>query len=102
VFGDIEHDVGELLETGTFDKRPDCVVCRDPRNPDGKARENAEELAAEFFERYRNLEVESNHRVANGEADGELIPMTAVVLVFGSAVGKKVKPRRVKKRGERN
>ncbi len=98
VLDDIEHDVGKSLEMGTFDKRPDYVVGRDPRMLDGKARKDAEELAAEFFESYRNLEVESRDRMANGESDGELIPTTAVVLVFGSAVGKKVKPKKAKKR----
>jgi DNA-binding transcriptional ArsR family regulator len=98
VLDDIEHDVGKSLEMGTFDKRPDYIVGRDPRMLDGKARKDAEELAAEFFERYRNLEAESSHRAANGESDGKLIPTTAVVLVFGSAVGKKVKPKKAKKR----
>ena len=59
VLADIEQDVGNSLETGTFDNRPDWVVGRDPRNLDGKAREDAEELAAEFYKGFEQLEVES-------------------------------------------
>ena len=91
VLADVEQDVGTSLETGTFDQRPDWVVGRDPRILDGTAREDAEELAAEFFERYEQLEVESDQRRQNGEGDGESIPTTAVMLVFGSAQGKKLK-----------
>ncbi len=98
VLADIEQDVGASLETGTFDKRPDWVVGRDPRILDGKGREDAEEAAAEFFERYEEIEGEAANRRAKGEGDGESIPTTAVVLVFGSALGKKLKP--TKKRGK--
>ncbi len=100
VLADVEEDVGTSLETGTFDKRPDWVVGRDPRILDGKGREGAEELATEFFERYEQLEVESDRRKQNGEGDGESIATTAVVLVFGSAQGKNLKPS--KKRGKRS
>lgn len=98
VLADVEQDVGTSLETGTFDQRPDWVVGRDPRILDGQAREDAEELAAEFFERYEQLEVESDRRRQNGEGDGESIPTTAVMLVFGSAEGKKLKPTKGKRK----
>jgi DNA-binding transcriptional ArsR family regulator len=98
VLADVERDVGTSLETGTFDKRPDWVVGRDPRILDGEAREDAEELAAEFFERYEQLEVDSDRRRQNGEGDGESIPTTAVMLVFGSAEGKKLKSSRGKRK----
>lgn len=98
VLADIEQDVGASLETGTFDKRPDWVVGRDPRILDGKGREDAEEAAAEFFERYEAIEGEASSRLAAGHGDGESIPTTAVLLVFGSALGKKLKP--TKKRGK--
>ena len=100
VLDDIEEDVNSSLTTGTFDKRPDWVVGRDPRKLDPKARERADELAAEFFEEWEQLEVETQERVDRGETDpAELIDTTAVVLVFGSAQGKKLKPR--KKRGKK-
>jgi DNA-binding transcriptional ArsR family regulator len=100
VLADIEQDVGTSLETGTFDKRPDWVVGRDPRILDGRAREDIEEAAGEFFKRNELAEVETAERVANGESEGELIPTTTVVLVFGSALGKKLKPRKGKKRSK--
>ncbi|HEX7245105.1 MAG TPA: hypothetical protein VF245_06015 [Solirubrobacterales bacterium] len=100
VLDDIEEDVSTSLSAGTFDKRPDWVVGRDPRKLDPKARERADELAGEFFEAWEELEVDSQARVASGETDPkELIDTTAVVLVYGSAQGKKLRPR--KKRGKR-
>lgn len=98
VLADIEQDVGTSLETGTFDDRPDWVVGRDPRILDGQAREDAEELAAEYFERYEQLEIDSDRRRQNGEGDGQSIATTAVLLVFGSAEGKKLKPSKKRKR----
>jgi DNA-binding transcriptional ArsR family regulator len=98
VLADIEQDVGASLETGAFDKRADWVVGRDPRILDGKGREAAEQAAAEFFEWYEEIEAESANRRANGEGDGESIPTTAVLLVFGSALGKKLKPSKGKRR----
>lgn len=98
VLADIERDVGESLETGFFDKRNDWVVGRDPRVLDGKGREDAEEAAAEFFERYEEIEAETVNRRASGEGDGESIPTTAVVLVFGSALGKELKSSKGKKK----
>jgi DNA-binding transcriptional ArsR family regulator len=91
VLADIEQDVGTSLETGTFDKREDLVVGRDVAILDGKAREDTEELAAEFYERFDKIEGEAVNRRAKGEGDGESIPTTAAVLVFGSAEGKKLK-----------
>lgn len=99
VLEDIEQDVSTSLQAGTFDKRPDWVVGRDPRNLDAKARERADVIAARFFEEWEELEVESDARVASGEST-ETIPTTAVVLVYGSALGKKLKPR--KKRTKRS
>jgi DNA-binding transcriptional ArsR family regulator len=98
VLADIEQDVGTSLETGTFDERPDWVVGRDPRILDGQAREEGEELAAEFYERWEQLEVDTERRLRNGEGDGQSIPTTAVVLVFGSAEGKNLKPSKKRRR----
>ena len=98
VLADIEQDVGTSLETGTFDKRLDLVVGRDVRILDGKAREDVEALAAEFYERYEEIEGEAVNRRAKDEGDGEAIPTTAAVLVFGSAEGKNLKPIKGKRR----
>jgi DNA-binding transcriptional ArsR family regulator len=93
VLADIEQDVTTSLETGTFDKRKDFVVGRDSRNLDGQACEDAEQLAAEFYEGLEQLEVDTDRRIQNGESDGELTPTTAALLIFGSAEGKKLKSR---------
>jgi DNA-binding transcriptional ArsR family regulator len=98
VLADIEQDVGTALETGTFDSRDDWVVGRDPRTLDGKGREDAEEAAAAFFRRFEEIESEAVSRRANGKSDGKSIPTTAVVLVFGSALGKKLKPSKGKRK----
>jgi DNA-binding transcriptional ArsR family regulator len=97
VLADIEQDVGTSLETGMFDKRDDWVVGRDPRILDGKGREDAEALATEFFQRYEEIEGESANRIAKGE--GAAIPTTAVLLVFGSALGKKLKASKKRRKG---
>jgi DNA-binding transcriptional ArsR family regulator len=97
VMADIEQDVGTSLETGTFDKRDDFVVGRDSRNLDGIARKAGEGLAAEFYERWEQLEVDTDRRIVNGESDGEIHPTTAAVLIFGSAEGKKLKARKKKR-----
>ena len=98
VMSDIEQDVSTSLETGTFAKRLDFVVGRDTKILDGQARKDAERLAAEFYERYEDLEVDSDRRRQRGEGDGKSIPTTAVVLVFGSALGKSLKSSKKRKR----
>lgn len=95
---DIEQDVRVSIETDTFDKRNDFVVGRDCRRLDGQACEDAEALAAEFYQRYEQLEVDSDRRKENGEGDGQSIPTSAVVLVFGSALGKKLRPKKRRRR----
>ena len=88
VLADIGTDVSTAIKSGAFDKRPDMVVGRDPRVLDGKACEDVEEAAAQFFERFKRAEAETVNRQANGEGDGQSITTTAVVLVFGSVLGK--------------
>jgi DNA-binding transcriptional ArsR family regulator len=98
VLADIEQDIGTAIETGTFDMRPDLVVGRDPRVLDGKGREAVEEAAADFFERFKEIEAETVNRRANGEGDGESIPTTAAVLVFGTVLGKNLRSNKGKRR----
>ncbi len=89
---DLEHDMCTSLETRTFDKRPDWVVARDPGVLDGLGRKDAEEAAIDFLTRYKKIKVESRERIAKG--DGEPIPTTAALLIFGSAQSKKPKSRK--------
>jgi len=95
VLEDIAEDVSTSLHAGTFDKRSDYVVGRDPRILDGKGCEDAEDLAAEFFEKFEGIAKESKRRIEDGE--GEKIQVTAALLIFGSAFGKKLRSDR--KRG---
>lgn len=84
----VEADLVESINAGLFNDRPDHVVARDPRTLDGKGREDAEMLAAEFFERYEKIGSEADKRLKNGEGDGERIQTSAVLLVFTSLKGK--------------
>jgi DNA-binding transcriptional ArsR family regulator len=86
----VEVDLVESINAGLFNDRPDHVVARDPRTLDGKGREDAEVLAAEFFERYEKIGGEADERLKNGEGDGERIQTSAVLLVFTSLKGKNV------------
>ena len=86
---ELEQDMCTSLETGTFDKRPDWVVARDPGVLDNKGREEAEEAAADFLKTYKGIKVEAAKRLAKGE--GEPVPTTAALLIFGSARSKKPK-----------
>jgi DNA-binding transcriptional ArsR family regulator len=90
VLAELAEDLGTSLETGTFDKRPDWVVARDPRALDGQGREDVESAAAEFLEKYKEIGIEAAKRLRNGE--GDPIPTTAALLIFGSARGKTQKP----------
>lgn len=87
----IEVDLVESINAGRFNDRPDHVVARDPRTLDGKGREDAEMLAAEFFERYEKIGSEADKRLKSGEGDGERIQTSAVLLVFTSLKGKNLK-----------
>lgn len=98
VLADIEHDIGTSLEASTFDMRPDMVVGRDSLIFDDQACKKAEKLAADFFKKYKQLEVESDQRRQKGEGDGASIPTTAAVLIFGSVQGKKLKSSKGRRR----
>jgi DNA-binding transcriptional ArsR family regulator len=94
ILEEVEVDLVESINADLFNDRPDHVVTRDPRTLDGKGREDAEVLAAEFFERYEKIGSESDKRLKNGEGDGERIQTSAVVLVFSSLKGKNLKVKR--------
>jgi len=86
---ELEQDMCTSLETGTFDKRGDWVVARDPGVLDNQGREDAEEEAADFLKRYKEIKGQAANRIAKGE--GEPIPTTAALLIFGSARSQKPK-----------
>lgn len=102
VIADIGQDMTTALDSGKFDDRDDYVVSRTPALLDGQAREAAEKLGDEFIDRFLLLEDETTLRRAKGEGDGEEIPTTAALLIFGSVLGKNLKATRKKgrKQGE--
>jgi DNA-binding transcriptional ArsR family regulator len=91
ILEEIQVDLDESIRTGLFNDRPNHVVGRDPRTLDNTGRQDAEALAAEFFERFEDIAIESDKRLANGEGDLEVIQSSAVLLIFTSLKGKKLK-----------
>ncbi len=83
VLVELEDDMNTSLDTGTFDKRRDWVVARDPRIMDGQGREEAEKAAAEFLAEYKEIGIRASQRLRNRES--EPVPTTAALLIFGSA-----------------
>lgn len=88
---DANMDVAASLASGRFDARDDYHVSYTPADLDGKGCEDSEELADKFVEDFLQLAVESADRRAKGEGDGEHIPVSASVLVFGSEQAEKEK-----------
>jgi DNA-binding transcriptional ArsR family regulator len=88
---DANMDVAASLASGRFDARDDYHVSYTPADLDGKACEDSEKLADKFVEDFLQLAVESAGRRAKGEGDGEHIPVSASVLVFGSEQAEKEK-----------
>jgi len=89
---DANADVAASLESGQFDARDDYHVSYTPGYLDAKARAVAEKRADEHVEDFLQLVAESAARVANGESDGELIPTSVSILVFGSERAEQEKP----------
>lgn len=99
---DIFYDVETSIEAGTFDNRPDYYIGRQVENMDGQARKEADALANEFGEKFKQLGVDSALRRAEGKGDGESISTTAATLVFGSHFGKTLaRPPKTKAKGKR-
>lgn len=102
---DTNKDVVASLKSGRFDRRSDYHVSYTPADLDGMACAEAEKLADEFVERFIQLGADSAVRRTNSEGDGEHIPTSASVLVFGSEQAEKEKspsrkPRRAKKKAK--
>jgi DNA-binding transcriptional ArsR family regulator len=97
ILEEIEADLVESIEAELLAKRLDEVMTRDSRYLDGIARGDVEEAAADFFKVFERASSESNKRRRNGEGDGEKIQTTAVVMVFDSLKGRKLKVKKGKK-----
>lgn len=91
ILEDANMDLVASIKSGRFDARPDYHVSYTPVDLDDLACEEAEKLADKFVEDFIRLSEESANRRANGENDGEHIPTSATVLVFGSETAQKEK-----------
>jgi DNA-binding transcriptional ArsR family regulator len=87
ILENIERDVGDSLEAGTFYERDDWHVGWLPVDLDDQGCRDAEKLADKFIEDFLKLEAESASRRAKSKG-GEHISISAVLLVFGSKDGK--------------
>jgi DNA-binding transcriptional ArsR family regulator len=88
---DANMDVAASLASGRFDARDDFHVSYTPGDVDGKGCEDSEKLADKFVEDFLQIVADSATRRANGEGDGEHIPVSASLLVFGSEQAEKEK-----------
>jgi DNA-binding transcriptional ArsR family regulator len=88
---DANMDLMASIKSGRFDQRPDYHVSYTPADLDHIACEAAEKLADKFVEDFIRLGEESANRRASGETEGEHIPTSATVLVFGSETAEKEK-----------
>lgn len=98
---DANMDVAASLESGRFDERDDYHVSYTPGNLDAIACKAAEKLADKHVEDFLQLGAESAERIANGESEGPLIPISVSILVFGSEGAEKEKAPSRKSRKKR-
>lgn len=84
-------DMLDSIKSGRFDERPDYHVSYTPLLLDNLACEQAEKLGDKFVEDFIQLSVDAAKRRANGENDGEYIPTSATVFIFGSETAEKEK-----------
>lgn len=82
----IEEDLAASIESGKFYEREDCHATYTPVTLDDIGCKEADEAAIALVETLLEIEGKSANRRAQGEGDGEYIPISAGVLVFGSAL----------------
>jgi DNA-binding transcriptional ArsR family regulator len=97
ILQEIDKDVAVSLKSGRFYKRDDWHTSWTPLDFDGQACEDAEEFADEVVERFLKFGAEAATRRANGEGDGEHIPTSVALLIFGSERGEEKQPSSKKK-----
>jgi DNA-binding transcriptional ArsR family regulator len=88
---DANMDLVASIKTGRFDQRSDYHVSYTPVDFDSRACEEAEKLADRFVEDIIRLGEEAVNRRAKKGNEGEHIPTSATVLVFGSETAEKEK-----------
>ncbi len=88
ILENIERDVANSLEAGTFYDRDDWHVGWLPVDLDDQGCQDAERLADKFIEDFLKLEAESADRRAKSNDNSDHVRISAVLLVFGSRDGK--------------
>jgi len=82
----IEEDLVASLKSGKFYEREDTHASYTPVTVDGIGCEEADEVAIRAIGEILEIQGKSANRRANGEGDGEYIPVSAAFLIFGSAL----------------
>jgi len=85
VLTDIEQDVGASFKAGTFDARDDYHISWTPMQLDEQGCKDVAAKTDRLMEELLDVQAESDERLANGSA--ESTPISAAILVFGSARG---------------
>jgi DNA-binding transcriptional ArsR family regulator len=85
----IEEDLVASIKSGKFYERDDCHATYTPVVLDSLGCEEADEAANGLVRKLLEIEGKAANRRACREGDGECIPVSAGVLVFGSTHAKK-------------
>jgi DNA-binding transcriptional ArsR family regulator len=100
----IEEDLAASIKSGKFYERDDSHATYTPVTLDGIGCKEADEAAIALVKTLLEIEGKSANRRAKGEGDGEYIPVSAGILVFGSVLvnerGKPPKPQRERKKSQ--
>jgi DNA-binding transcriptional ArsR family regulator len=81
-----EEDLVASIESGKFYEREDTHASYTPVVVDGIGCEEADDVAIRAIGEILEIQSRSANRRANGEGDGELIPLSASFFVFASAL----------------
>jgi DNA-binding transcriptional ArsR family regulator len=82
----IEEDLVASIDSGKFYEREDTHGSYTPVTVDGIGCEEADDVAIRAIEQILEIQSRSANRRANGQGDGEYIPVSAAFLVFGSVL----------------
>jgi DNA-binding transcriptional ArsR family regulator len=82
----IEEDLVTSVKSGKFYEREDTHASYTPVTVDGIGCEEADEVAIRAIGEILEIQGKAANRRANGEGDGEYIPISAAFLIFSSVV----------------
>jgi DNA-binding transcriptional ArsR family regulator len=85
----VEEDLVASIKSGRFYEREDTHASYTPVTLDAIGCEEADEVAIRAIKEILEIQGKAANRRANGEGDGEHIPVSAAFLIFGSALAEK-------------